>query len=142
MSEIERTRIQPSGLLAPKSYPFSLGLRVRGGELLFISGQVSTDLDRNVIGPGDMAAQTKQVFRNMGLVLDEAGASFSDIVELTTKLVGRQNLESHVAAVNELFPTLFPDGIYPANNVLFINGLYREEFLLEVKAIAILHGYR
>lgn len=139
MSEIERTRIQPSGLLDPKSYPFSWGLRVRGGELLFISGQVSTDLDRNVIGPGDMAAQTKQVFRNMGLVLDEAGASFSDIVELTTYLVGRQNLESHVAAVNELFPTLFPDGIYPANNVLFIDSLYREEFLLEIKAIAVLH---
>jgi enamine deaminase RidA (YjgF/YER057c/UK114 family) len=114
-------------------------MRVQSGELLFISGQVSTDIDRNVIGPGDMAAQTKQVFRNMGLVLSEAGASFSDVVELTTYLVGRNNLEEHVVAVNKLFPSLFPDGIYPANNLLFIEGLYREEFLLEVKAIAVLH---
>jgi enamine deaminase RidA (YjgF/YER057c/UK114 family) len=71
-------------------------------------------------------------------MLSAAGASFSDIVELTTYLVGRNNLEEHVAAVNELFPPLFPDGIYPANNLLIIDGLYREEFLLEVKAIAVL----
>jgi enamine deaminase RidA (YjgF/YER057c/UK114 family) len=139
MTGIQRQRIQPPDLLAPKSYPFSWGMRVQGGELLFISGQVSTDIDRNVIGLGDMAAQTKQVFSNMGLVLREAGASFSDVVELTTYLVGRNNLEEHVAAVNELFPSLFPDGLYPANNLLFIDGLYREEFLLEVKAIAVLH---
>ena len=139
MTKIQRKRIQPPDLLTPKSYPFSWGMRVQSGELLFISGQVSTDIDRNVIGPGDMAAQTKQVFSNMGLVLSEAGASFSDVVELTTYLVGRNHLDDHVAAVNELFPSLFPDGIYPANNLLFIDGLYREEFLLEVKAIAVLH---
>jgi enamine deaminase RidA (YjgF/YER057c/UK114 family) len=138
MSKIERSRIQPPDLLTP-SYPFSWGMRVRSGELLFIAGQVSTDMDRNVIGPGDMAAQTRQVFKNMGLVLAEAGASFSDIAELTTYLVGRDKLEDHVAAINELFPSLFPDGVYPANSLLFIDGLYREEFLLEVKAIAVLH---
>ena len=139
MSDAHRVRIQPPDLLTPKSYPFSWGVRVRSGDLLFISGQVSIDLDRNVVGPGDMTAQTKQVFTNMGLVLSEAGASFSDIVELTTYLVGRNYVEEHIAAVNELFPSLFPDGIYPANNFLIIDGLFREEFLLEVTAIAVLH---
>ena len=139
MSNKKRVKIQPPELLTPESYPFSWGIRVSSGELLFISGQVSTDIDRNVIGPGDMTAQTKQVFYNMGLVLKEAGASFSDVVELTTYLVGRNNLKEHASAVNELFPSLFPDGIYPANNLLLIDGLYREEFLLEVKAIAVLH---
>ena len=135
MTRIKRNRIQPPDLLTPKNYPFSWGIRVQSGELLFVSGQVSVDIDRNVIGPGDITAQTKQVFANMGLVLSEAGATFSDIVELTTYLVGRDNLEKHVAVANELFPSLFPDGIYPANNMLIIDGLYREEFLLEVTAI-------
>ena len=139
MSNTQRVKIQPPDLLTPKGYPFSWGVRVPGGDLLYISGQVSTDIDRNVVGPGDITLQTKQVFRNMGLVLSEAGASFSDIVELTTYLVGRENLQGHVAAANDLFPSLFPDGIYPANNMLIIDGLYREEFLLEVKAIAVLH---
>ncbi len=139
MSKIERSRIQPSNLLTPKSYPFSWGVRVQSGELLFIAGQVSTDINRNVIGPGDMAAQTRQVFKNMGFVLAEAGASFADVAEFTTYLVGRDNLEDHVTAINELFPSLFPDGIYPANTVVFIDGLYRDGFLLEVKAIAVLH---
>jgi enamine deaminase RidA (YjgF/YER057c/UK114 family) len=111
---------------------------VQGGDLLYISGQISADVDRNVVGPGDITAQTKQVFHNMSLVLSEAGATFSDIVELTTYLVGRENLQEHVAAANELFPSLFLDGIYPANNLLIIDGLYREEFLLEIKAIAVL----
>ena len=139
MSNKKRVKIQPPELLTPESYPFSWGMRVPSGDLLFISGQVSTAIDRNVIGPGNMTAQTKQVFSNMGLVLSETGASFSDVVELTTYLVGRNNLEEHVAAVNEIFPSLFPDGIYPANNLLIIDGLYQEEFLLEVKAIAVLH---
>jgi enamine deaminase RidA (YjgF/YER057c/UK114 family) len=69
MPKIERMRIQPPGLLAPKNYPFSWGIRVQiGGDLLFVSGQVSTDIDRNVVGPGDMAAKTKQVFSNLGRV--------------------------------------------------------------------------
>ena len=130
MSSTNRVRIQPPDLLSPKGYPFSWGVRAQSGDLLFISGQVSTDIDRNVIGPGDMTAQTNKVFSNMGPVLREAGASFSDVVEFTTYLVGKNNLEEHVAAVNELFPSLFPDRIYPANNLLIINGLYREEFLL------------
>lgn len=139
MATIKRKQIQPPALLTPKSYPFSWGMWVQSGDLLFISGQDSTDIDRNVIGPGNITIQTRQVFNNMGYVLSEAGASFSDVVELTTYIVGRANLEAHVAAVNDLFPTLFPDGKYPANNLLIINGLYREEFLLEVKAIAVFH---
>jgi hypothetical protein len=43
MTRIQLKRIQPPDLLTPKSYPFSWGMRVQSGELLFISGQVSTD---------------------------------------------------------------------------------------------------
>ena len=68
MTRIQRKRIQPPDLLTPKNYPFSWGMQVQSGELLFISGQVSTDIDRNVIGPGDMTAQTKQVCLTRGWV--------------------------------------------------------------------------
>jgi enamine deaminase RidA (YjgF/YER057c/UK114 family) len=56
MSNMKRVRIQPPGLLTPKGYPFSWGVRVQSGDLLYNSGQVSIDIDRNVIGPGDMTA--------------------------------------------------------------------------------------
>ena len=55
MTSIQRKRIQPPGLLTPKGYPFSWGIRVQNGELLFISGQVSVDIDRDIVGPGDQS---------------------------------------------------------------------------------------
>ena len=139
MPSSKREKIQPPELLIPKSYPFSWGIRAKDGDLLFISGQVSTDINRNVIGPGDIDVQTRQVFKNMEFVLKEAGAAFSDIIDLTTYLVGRENLGGHADAIRELFPTFFPDGIYPSNTLLLVDGLYWEEFLLEVKAIAIIN---
>ena len=139
MTSSNRKRIQPPELLVPKSYPFSWGVQAKNGDLLFISGQVSTDIDRNVIGVGDIGVQTKQVFKNMELVLKGAGAEFSNIVDITTYVVRRENLDAHAAAVRELFPTYFPDGVYPSNTLILIDGLYREEFLLEVRAIAVIN---
>ena len=131
--------IQPPELLIPKSYLFSWGVQAQTGDLLFISGQVSTDINRNVIGIGDIGAQTMQIFKNMELVLKEAGAEFTNVVDLTTYVVGRENLDAHATAVRELFPTLFPNGVYPSNTLILVDGLYREEFLLEIRAVAVLN---
>ena len=60
---------------------------VRFGSLLFISGVPPTDAKGNVIGGDDVAEQTRQVFRNMKLVLDAAGASFADILKVTVYLL-------------------------------------------------------
>lgn len=57
MSSVECRRIKPPNLLIPKSYPFSWGIQGQSGELLFILGQVSTGINRNVIGPGDIVSQ-------------------------------------------------------------------------------------
>ena len=66
------------------------------------------------------------------------GASFSNVIELTTFIVGRENLPAHLEVILALYPSLFPDGQYPADTVAIVDGLYREDFLLEVKALAIL----
>jgi reactive intermediate/imine deaminase len=60
---------------------------VRFGDLLFISGVPPTDAKGKLVGGEDVAEQTRQVFRNMKLVLDAAGASFADILKVTVYLL-------------------------------------------------------
>ena len=72
------------GLAAPISHYCDA---VRFGNLLFVSGIPPTDQSGKVVGGDDVAEQTRQVFRNMKLVLDAAGASFADILKVTVYLL-------------------------------------------------------
>ena len=138
MSNLEKISVQPDNVYKSTVYPFSQAIRVQGGEFLFIAGQPSMDAEGNTVGVGDMAAQTRQVYKNLGNILESVGASFSNVVEITTFVVGRENLPAHLEVISELYPTLFPDRKYPADTVAIVNGLYFEDFLLEVKALAVL----
>ncbi|MGD9763178.1 MAG: RidA family protein [Candidatus Binatia bacterium] len=107
------------------------------GELMFIAGAVAIDNDGKLVGAGDFKAQMRQVFENIGGVLAGAGASFSDVVEFTTYLVSRDSFPAFLEVRNEIFPKLFPAGDYPANTLLIVSGLARPEWLIEVKAVAV-----
>ena len=137
MPDLERTILNPS-TMARLLGPYSHSVRVSPGKLLFIAGQVAVDKNGNAVGLGDVKAQTQQVFQNLAAILSEAGASFSNVVEFTTYLVGRDAVQPFVEARNEIFPTIFPGEDYPPNTLLIISGLVREEFLVEIKALAAL----
>ena len=109
---------------------------VTGGSLLFIAGQVSVGAKGEIVGKNDFTAQFHQVFKNIGDVLKGAGADFNSIVKLTTFLVHAQDIEKFMAARNELFPKIFKNASYPPNTLLIIDRLVKEEFLLEVEAVA------
>ena len=136
MSEFQRTIIKPDDVFISAKYPFSQAIRVRAGEFLFIAGQPSVDVEGSTVGKGDMVAQTRQVYKNIGKVLESVGANFSNVIELSTFIVGRENLPAHLEVITDLYPNLFPDGDYPTDTVAIVDGLYIEDFLLEVKAVA------
>ncbi|MDE2779821.1 MAG: RidA family protein [Chloroflexota bacterium] len=137
MADTERKVVSTDLAPAPLG-AYSQAIRVKAGELLYIAGQVGVDRDGNLPGDGGMAAQTRQVYENLRGILDSVGASFSDVVEFTTYVVGRESVQPFMAARAEIFPSLFPDGDYPPNTLLVISGLVREEFLVEIKAVAAL----
>ena len=60
--------IQPKSLSDPRPR-YSQGILADGGKLLFVAGQTASDKDGNVVGKGDIEAQTRQVFRNLSAVL-------------------------------------------------------------------------
>lgn len=137
MSDIERSVLIPEGV-APPGGKYTHAIRVRGGELLFISGQVSIDASGEFVGKDDVGAQTRQVFDNLGNVLKTAGGSFADVVELMYYIVGRGSMAGFMEARTAIFDEIFPDGNYPTATLLVVEGLASEDFLVEVSAVAAL----
>jgi enamine deaminase RidA (YjgF/YER057c/UK114 family) len=117
---------------------YSSAIRVKTGELVYIAGQVAVDINGNLVGKSDVKAQTHQVFENIGQILASVGASYGNVVEFTTYLVGRQSVQPFMEARSEIFPKIFPNKDYPPNTLLIISGLVREDFLVEIKAVAAL----
>ena len=137
MAELQRTAITSD--LAPQPLgAYSVGMSVNAQRLIYVAGQVGVDLSGALVGPGDAAAQTRQVFQNIGGVLESAGAGFNNVVEFTTYVVGREAVQGFIDGRNQVFPEIFPDGDYPPNTLLVVDGLVREEFLVEIKAVAAL----
>ncbi|HUY07227.1 MAG TPA: Rid family hydrolase [Acidimicrobiales bacterium] len=117
---------------------FSPGVRIeRPGVTLYVAGQIAAAPDGSTVGEGDFAAQVRQVFLNIGVVLDEAGMDFGDIVKFTTYIVGAEHVPMFVETRGELFPELFGEGPYPANTLIVIDRLARPQFLVEIEAVAV-----
>jgi enamine deaminase RidA (YjgF/YER057c/UK114 family) len=112
----------------------------RAGNIAFIAGQVAIDAKGNPVGVGDIAAQTPQVFDNIGKILRDLGTDFEAVVQFTTYLTKADSIPAYMSARAALFPKLFPGGKYPPNTLLVIDRLVKPEFLLEVEAIAHVPG--
>src|ERR1700682_1015948 len=56
---------------------------VRVGNLMFISGATAVDENLNIVGKGDIVAQTRYIFQKFDALLNAAAASFDNIVETT-----------------------------------------------------------
>jgi len=114
----------------PVKAPFAMGVQV--GETIYVSGHVSQDKGGNVVGAGDMAAQTRQVFKNIEEVLAEAGASMEDVVKITTYITDMSRYAEFSAVRGEVFPNA---GM--ASATVSCSDLVRPEFLVEVETIAV-----
>ena len=105
---------------APKAIgPYSQA--VRAGQLLFVSGQVPLDPATGQIVGGDIAAQTRRVFDNLGAVLKAGGRSFADVVRTTVFLADMNDF----AAVNEVYGTYFSEP-YPARATVQVARLPKD----------------
>jgi enamine deaminase RidA (YjgF/YER057c/UK114 family) len=124
--------IQPKNLNDPRPR-YSQGILAEGGKLLFVAGQTASDKDGNVVGKGDIKAQTTQVFANLKAVLEEAGGTLDDLVMTTTYIVDREYREGY----NQV-----RQGIYkkdpPTSTLVIVKGLAHPDYLIEIAGIAVL----
>jgi reactive intermediate/imine deaminase len=104
------------------------------GRTAHISGQVALDASGAIVGPGDFRAQATQVFENLKAALAAGGASFADVVKITIFILDMANLPALREIRDQYVNTERP----PASTAVQVSRLAREEFLLEIEAVAAL----
>ena len=124
------TRSNPQGLSTPTGY--SHVVSASGGKTVYIAGQVAFDAQGNLVGKGDLAAQTKQVFENLAIALKAAGATFSNVVKTNYYLRDA----SQVAIVREIRSKYFTSEL-PASTLVEVPRLANPDFLIEIEVIAV-----
>jgi reactive intermediate/imine deaminase len=103
---------------------------VEFGNLLFIAGIPPTDKSGKVVGGDDVAEQTRQVFRNMKLVLDATGASFADVLKVTVYLLDVNDRSKINPVRKEFF-----GNARPASTLIGINELAIPGMKVEIEAV-------
>ena len=103
---------------------------VRAGQMVFISGQVPIDPATGNLIDGDIAAQTRRVFDNLGALLKAAGLSYANVVRTTVFLADMNDF----AAMNQTYATFFSEP-YPARSTVQVSRLPKDA-RIEIDVIA------
>ncbi|HWQ37963.1 MAG TPA: RidA family protein [Burkholderiales bacterium] len=123
--------INPDGLFKPST--FTQVVIAEGGKTVHISGQTARDDQSNVVGAGDVKRQAEQVFENLRLAVQAAGASMADVAKITTFVV---NLKPEDRVwIGEMVKKNFPKP--PAHTLVGVQALAAPELLIEIEALAV-----
>jgi enamine deaminase RidA (YjgF/YER057c/UK114 family) len=130
MTDKTRTIIVPAAAQAMYDR-FHFPQATRVGDTVWVSGQVGMGADGRA--PEGMAAQARLAFEALKAVLAEAGASLGDVVDLVTFHTDlRGDMREFAAAKDAFFPSH-----YPSWTAVGVTQLARPEFVVEVRAIAV-----
>ena len=122
-----RTEYRVEGLAEPISH-YTDAVEANG--LLFVSGCVGVDADGRLVAD-DVVAQTRQVFANIGAVLEAAGAGFADIVKVTVYLCDIDDRPRINTVRREVFGV-----VRPASTLVEVSRLAVPGARVEIDAIA------
>jgi reactive intermediate/imine deaminase len=118
----------------PPSPGYSQAVEIRpGARIIFVAGQVALDRSGKLVGEGDFRAQATQTFENLKAALQASGASFDNVVKLNSYFVDMSQLAAFREVRDKYINTTTP----PASTAVKVAGLFREGFLLEVEAVAV-----
>jgi enamine deaminase RidA (YjgF/YER057c/UK114 family) len=131
MGNIEH--INPDSL--HKNPAFTQAVAVTGAaKTIYIGGQDAVDADGNIVGKGDVARQTEQVFRNLKEALKAAGAGLENVVKWNVYIVHGQSLQAGFGVFQKEWGRR-PNP--PAITGMFVAGLANPDFLVEMDAVAV-----
>lgn len=127
--------INPRDLPTPQTY--TQVVIASGTRLVFVAGQEPEDIDGNLVGEGDFAAQARQVFANLGRALAAAGVDASQVAKITIYVVGYKR-DEHLPIIEAARMSLFGDH-KPVDTLLGVAAL-SPGYLIEVDAVAVADG--
>ena len=125
--------INPENLPTPQTY--TQVVVATGSKMVFIAGQEPEDRRGNLVGPGDLAVQARQVFANLGRALAAGGARPDHVAKITIFVVHLQ--PEFLPVIEEARAVLFGHH-KPADALVGVETLARPGQLIEVDAIAVI----
>lgn len=128
-----REIIQPEGVFSPRG-KFPYEQVCKHGKHVYVAGQLPFDVDGNIVGVGDIDAQTRQVFGNIKGCLAAVGATFENIVKIN---VFSTDMDAHVPIYAPIRAEYFDNQNVPSSYVE-VRRLVHPDCLIEIEAIAIL----
>ncbi|WP_449361630.1 RidA family protein [Xanthobacter aminoxidans] len=128
------TRIRPFN--TKEAYPEQkldndVCMAVRAGNTVYLRGQTAMDLDGNIVGVGDAAAQTENAMACAKVLLEEAGAKLEDVVKIVIYITDRAYREPVYCVVGQWLK-----GVFPVSTGIIVQGLAKPEYLMEIDIIA------
>lgn len=114
---------------------FGYSRAVKVGNSIFVSGTTATNDAGEIVGAGDMYAQTKQTLTNIQTALEKLGASMSDVVRTRLYVTDISLFEQVAKAHAEFFGE-----IRPASALVEVSKLVDSEMLVEIEADAVIDG--
>jgi enamine deaminase RidA (YjgF/YER057c/UK114 family) len=134
--ELEVTHLSPEGMHQNPAY--SQAVTVTGNaRTIYIGGQNAVDAQGQVVGKGDIAAQTEQIFANLETVLTAAGARLHDVIKWTVYIVQGTDFMPGFAVFQQKWGTAAPPPIVTA---AIVAGLAHPDFLVEIEAVAVVRS--
>ena len=131
---MERRVLSPAALAPGSGY--SHGITISGGHTTWTAGQVAFDAEGNLVGSGDIVAQTRQVFQNLAAVLRKGNATFADVVKVTYFVTDVSRLPEIRAVRDEFINKRRP----PASTLVQVAGLFRPDALIEIEAVVVVEA--
>jgi len=129
---MEKRQVHPWEWQHPFGY--SQAWRVDGpATIVYMAGHVPIAPDGRALADADFDTQARQVFGNLQGVLEEAGASFEDVVKVTVFLTDISHLQDYRRIKAELVT-----GRQPASTALEVSTLAVPGLMIEVEATAVL----
>jgi aminoacrylate peracid reductase len=127
----------PNEMIAagPWSARYTFSPALRAGNLLFISGTTAADDAGQLVGRGDIVAQTRYIYQKMARLLAEAGAGFEHVVQTTEYVTTTENYRRTADVRREFFRPP-----HPTATGVIVAGLLRAGALIEISAVAVLPG--
>ncbi|MBR1145441.1 RidA family protein [Bradyrhizobium sp. AUGA SZCCT0431] len=123
----------PATLPPPTGY--SHVAKVNKGTLVYVAGQVSADSSGKMVGEGNFEAQVEQVFKNLTLALEAAGATMADIVKLNTYLVAEVS-QDDLPKMRAIRDRYLNKEKPPASTLVVVSRLARPGWLIEIEVVA------
>ncbi len=117
----------------PPSPGYSQAVTVRSGRLVCVAGQVAIDPSGKLVGLGDFHAQAEETFENLKAAFAASGASFDNVVKLKSYFVDIKQAPVFREVRDKYINLTHP----PVSTAVEVLRLVREEWLLEVEAIAV-----